>query len=324
MRGVWIKIYWETRWPVLLFGVGLAIVMGLLTALLPRVLGDIHLVFEKLPFVKPLVTALLGVDPGEQLSAAMSQAFLWVHPTVLSIIWAHEVMYCTRMPASEIDRATIDFLLGLPISRWQLFLSESLGWLVSGICILGCGFLGHWIVGQFTGAEMHPSWVSTAFVMINLLAVYIAVGALCLLISAISDRRNRAIGVVFAILLFSFLINFLAQFWDPLGGVSTQGNRAATAVRKMVKPDSAGTKSPQPNSDEPLGRNDQSSSPAKSQRATSSWSIASVSLMHYYRPAMVIQSGKFPRKDVAILLGFGFVCWLSAGIHFSRRSICTV
>ncbi|MFM8726744.1 MAG: hypothetical protein ACKON9_16655, partial [Planctomycetaceae bacterium] len=48
----------------------------------------------------------------------------------------------------------------------------------------------------------------------NLAAVYLAVGGLAFLLSACSDRRGRAVGIVFAILLLSFLLNFLAQFQE--------------------------------------------------------------------------------------------------------------
>lgn len=321
MRSLLTKIFWEARWPTLLFGLGLAIVMGLLTALLPRVLGDIHLVFEKLPFVKPLVTALLGMDPGKQLSAAMSQAFLWVHPTVLSLIWAHEVMFCTRMPAGEIDRGTVDFLLGLPISRWQLFLAESIGWIVSGLFILSCGFFGHWIVELLAETEMRPAWSSTAYVMINLLAVYFAVGSLCLLVSTLSDRRNRAIGVIFAILLFSFLINFLAQFWDPLSGTAKLSEKSSMSAGGLLLNEVIQSK---PSSSPQQQNSESSTEPQSSDREARGLSIAALSVMHYYRPASVIQDGKFPTVDVSILVGFGCLSWLMAGYVFARRSICTV
>ena len=128
MLGLLQKIWMEVRWPVLWLSLGLCAIMGLLTALLPKVLGNIHQMFDKMPMVKPLLTALLGVDPGDQVSAQLSQAFLWVHPTVLTLLWAHEVMYCSRMPAGEIDRGTADFLLCLPISRWSVFCSETILW----------------------------------------------------------------------------------------------------------------------------------------------------------------------------------------------------
>jgi hypothetical protein len=52
-------------------------------------------------------------------------------------------------------------------------------------------------------------------VLTNLLCLYVTVGAAAWLSSAMSDRRGRAIGVVFVLLLASFLLNYLAQFWKP-------------------------------------------------------------------------------------------------------------
>ncbi len=86
MFGLLQKIWLEVRWPVLFFSVGLCAIMSLLTALLPKVLGNLDSMFDKMPMIRPLLTALLGVDPGLQVSAQLSQAFLWVHPTVLTLI----------------------------------------------------------------------------------------------------------------------------------------------------------------------------------------------------------------------------------------------
>jgi len=93
---------------------------------------------------------------------------------------------------------------------------------------------------------------------------------LAFLLSACSDRRGRAVGIVFAVLLLSCLLNFLAQFQES----------------------------------------------AK----TISW----LSIMEYYRPAIVIQSGLFPTSDVQTLLGLAAFCWTTALVVFHRRSICTV
>ena len=271
MSGLLQKIWMEVRWPVLWLSLGLCTIMGLLTALLPKVLGNIHQMFDKMPMVKPLLTALLGVDPGDQVSAQLSQAFLWVHPTVLTLLWAHEVMYCSRMPAGEIDRGTADFMLCLPVSRWSVFCSETVGWLVSGLMILSLGYVGHLAASQFIQPAMRLSIQHTLMVMANLAAVYLAVGSFSFLISALSDRRGRAIGVVFTVLLASFLLNFLAQFQD---------------WAKSISP----------------------------------W----LSVMEYYRPAIIIQTGVFPWGDVSVLLVSSAVLWLASGMVFRTRSICTV
>ena len=270
MIGLLRKIFFEVRWPVVYFSFGLSAIMWLLTALLPKVLGDVHRVFKKIPFIKPLLTALLGVDPGDGFSAEMMQAFLWVHPTVLSLIWAHSLMYCTRMPAAEIDRGSVDFLLGLPVSRWKLYFSETIGWVASGVVILLAGFSGHFLASSVLQPQMRATTFGLFCILANLLAIYLAVGSLTFFVSANSDRRGRVIGIMFAVLLASFLLNFLAQFWEPAKTVSF------------------------------------------------------LSIMEYYRPALIIKSGSFPWKDVSVLLSVTLVAWLAGGIVFRRRSICTV
>lgn len=270
MKGLLNRIRMEMQWTIMLFCIGLFTVMGLLTALLPKVLGNIHEMFDRLPLIKPLITAMLGVDPGENISAQLSQAFLWTHPTVLTLMWAWELMYCSRLPAGEIDRGTADFLLCLPASRPKLFTAETLGWLASGTLLLLCGYAGHIVATSFVHPEMRLSIRSTMLVLSNLAALYLAVGGLSFLCSSLSDRRGRAIGSVFGILLASFLLNFLAQFQDWAKAIS--------------------------------------------------W----LSMMEYYRPAIVIQSGEFPTGDVTVLLVIAAVTWIAGLITFARRSICTV
>ncbi len=316
MRGLLLKIFHEVRWPVLLFGLGLSFVMALLTMLLPKVLGDIHRVFERMAFIKPLITALLGVDPGDRMTATMSQAFLWVHPTVLTLLWTHEVMYCTRMPAGEIDRGTADFLLGLPVSRWKLFCSETLGWIASGLFILTCGYSGHLLASIFVQPEMRPPVLVTLFVMINLFAIYLAVGGFAFLVSSFSDRRGRAMGVVFAVLLASFLLNFLAQFWDPWASIVEPTPTTASPPALSI-PSLFGGALPESESE--------STSPLlQVANRKSGFSLATISVMDYYRPAIIIQSGEFPFRDVGLLLLIAAGMWCAAGVVLRRRSICTV
>ncbi|MFM7057864.1 MAG: hypothetical protein ACKO2P_13170 [Planctomycetota bacterium] len=270
MRGLLNRIRMEMQWSAFWFSLGLFTAMGLLTALLPKVLGNIHEMFERLPLIKPLITALLGVDPGDNLSAQLSQAFLWTHPTVLTLTWAWELMYCSRLPAGEIDRGTADFLMCLPASRPRLFRAETYGWLISGALLLAAGYSGHLLATSFVHPEMRLTVRSTLLVLSNLAALYLAVGGLAFLLSALSDRRGRAIGAVFAILLASFLLNFLAQFQEWAKRVS--------------------------------------------------W----LSMMEYYRPAIVIQADEFPVGDVVVLLGIATGTWIAALTVFCRRSICTV
>ena len=213
MLGLWRKTLAETWVQLLLFGLALCIVSALLTMLLPQLEGGLNQVFAMLPFVRRFIQALLGEDLGERISPQKLQAIIWVHPTILALLWAQEIVFCTRVPAGEIDRGTIDILLSWPVSRRKLFCAESAIWLAAGIWLCLMMFVGHTIARLFVTSATTYSGRSVFLVLSNLYSMYVAVGAVALLVSTMSDRRGRAMATVFALILASFLLNFLAQFW---------------------------------------------------------------------------------------------------------------
>jgi ABC-2 type transport system permease protein len=213
MLGLWRKTLAETWVQLLLFGLALCLVSALLTRLLPQLEEGLNQVFAMLPFVRRFIQALLGEDLGERINPQTLQAIIWVHPTILALLWAQEIVFCTRVPAGEIDRGTIDILLSWPVSRRKLFCAESVIWLASGMWLCLMMLVGHLVARQFVSSAATHSWRSVFLVLSNLYSMYVAVGAVALLVSTLSDRRGRAMATVFALVLASFLLNFLAQFW---------------------------------------------------------------------------------------------------------------
>ncbi len=69
-------------------------------------------------------------------------------------------------------------------------------------------------------AADRPAFMVLFRVAVNFYCLYLAVGGIAFLVSSLSDRRGRAMGVVFGVLLASFLLNFIAQFWEPARYVS--------------------------------------------------------------------------------------------------------
>jgi len=215
MRGVLIKILRETWLGMLLFSVALLLVEILLNLVLPQILEQMDTMLARMPFVRDFLAALLGIDIEGEITAQLMQAFVWVHPTVLTLLWANETMFCTRFPAGEIDRGTIDVLLGLPVSRRAIYLCETIGWLIGGALMLGAGAIGYAIGSLAMPLENRLEWALVWLILFNLFCLYIAVGGVAFLISSLSERRARAVSTIFAIVLASFLLNFLAQFWSP-------------------------------------------------------------------------------------------------------------
>ncbi len=211
-------------WPMtLLCGAGILLVSAVLAAVLPSFQDELTDSLLQLQFFQTIFRALLGTDLGGQFGPEAFQSIAWVHPVVLALTWAHAVIYCTRIPAGEVDRGTIDVLFGLPVSRWGLYVSETAVWLASGACIIILAWVGNLIGNATLEPALRPSPLRLLPIIANLYCLYIAVGGVAWLVSASSDRRGRAIGIVFGIVLASFLLNFLAQFWQPAQFISFLG-----------------------------------------------------------------------------------------------------
>jgi ABC-2 type transport system permease protein len=269
-RGLMLRALREVWPPTLLLGCALMLVEGILAYVLPRFAEQFSEQIREMQFVQTIIKAMLGADVSAGLGPEMFMAIPWVHPVVLAVVWAHAIVCCTRVPAGEVDRGTIDVLLGLPVSRWGLMVSESAVWLASGVVVVAMGVAGSRLGGVRLAPWQRPELARIVIVAANLFCVYFAVGAFSWLMSALSDRRGRAITSAMLVLLASFLLNYLAQFWS--------------VAEKL------------------------------------SW----LSLLSYHRPLEVLRDGKWPLKNMAVLIGAGAALWTAAGVVFSRRDLSTI
>ena len=96
----------------------------------------------EIELVRAILSSLVGAEVTDQAGPGMLVSLAWSHPLMLSILWAHVITFATRVPAGEIDRATVDVLFGLPVSRWTIYRSESVVWLGSGVVVIGLAALG--------------------------------------------------------------------------------------------------------------------------------------------------------------------------------------
>ncbi len=220
-RGLWFKAWRETRITTALFAAA-AFAMHLALALvLPTFLSEgLGALVQAAPF-RAVIRALVG-PAGDQFGPQVLVSLAWIHPVVLTILWAHAVVLAARLPA-EIERGTIDFTLGVPVSRAQVILTEVLVWAV-GACLLLAAELGGHLLGR---ALVEPPSVPTAWqltaVLANQLALVAAVAGAAFFIAARSERRGRATGAAFALLLAAFFWHVLGQFWRPAGDLAFLG-----------------------------------------------------------------------------------------------------
>lgn len=220
MRGLLTKSLRDAAVPVLILSLALLAVEVILGIVLPTVQADLSAQLLQMPFLRTILRALLGSDVGDVLAMETVIAITWVHPVVLAIVWTQAIVLCTRVPAGEVDRGTIDLLLGLPVSRWRVYLADTMVYALSGAVLLTMGVVGHTLGMLSVPAAQRPQAERLLSVMANLYCLYLAVTGLACAVSAFSDRRGRAIATIFGILLASFLLNFLAAFWQPAKAIA--------------------------------------------------------------------------------------------------------
>ena len=140
-RGLLLKSFIDARAVTLLLAVAMLLAEGVLSYVLPTVMQDFSSTLLQVPFFRTIISALLGADIGETLLPATFIAIAWVHPVVLAILWTHAIVMGTRVPAGEIDRGTIDLLLSLPVSRWQVYIAETVVFLATGLAVVAMGMV---------------------------------------------------------------------------------------------------------------------------------------------------------------------------------------
>jgi ABC-2 type transport system permease protein len=218
-RGLLAKAWGETWVATLLFGLGVAVTETALAYLNLHYREQLSLLWSHITAIRPFLRGLVGAEWAGQFGPELLLSVPWVHPILLTLMWAHAIAYCTRIPAGEVDRGTIDVLLGLPVSRWQIFGTYTLVWLGSGIVLVILTAAGNTLGLQLLGQE-RIDVRRLCILMTNLFCLYLAVGGVAWFASALSNQRGRAVGVAVGILLASFLLNYLAQAWALAGRVS--------------------------------------------------------------------------------------------------------
>ncbi|MGD2110499.1 MAG: ABC transporter permease subunit [Phycisphaerae bacterium] len=219
-RGLINKSIREVWGATLLCGCGIMVFEMLLGFILRSFLVENIEQWYQVEFIQKIIQALLGAEIAENIGVEMLRTVAWVHPIILAMLWGYEIAICTRVPAGEVDRGTVDVLFGLPVSRWRIYVSESLVWAVGGVVVIGMGWLGSMLEGLSGPSEARLGAGQVLMIAANLYCLFLAVGALALLISSLSERRGRAVAVAFGIVLASFFLSFLAQFWEPAKALS--------------------------------------------------------------------------------------------------------
>lgn len=210
--GIISKAIRETAAVTVAIGIGLGLMEVLFILSLSTFSQEMADSFLQIPFVRRMMAAFLGIESADTLGPMMIMSIAWVHPVVLSLLFAHCVIVCTRIPAGEIDRGTVDVLLSLPVTRRAVYLSETTVWMLAGLLITAIAALANICTTLWLHLDYAGLMSRRLLVGLNLYALYLAAGGIAWFASSICDRRGRAIAIAFGVLVSSLLLNVLAGF----------------------------------------------------------------------------------------------------------------
>jgi ABC-type transport system involved in multi-copper enzyme maturation permease subunit len=221
--GILLKSLRETWVVSLLFCLAIIAAEALFAYVLPIVERDYAGMIAGMAFAQNMLKALLGADAAAGIGPNTFKAVAWVHPVVLTIVWAHAIVLCTRSPAGEVDRGTGDVFFTLPVGRWNIWRCDALVWAASAAALVTCAAAGHFIGSGLSTGSAAASIDRLIPVGVNLLALGAAVAAVSCLASSLCSRRGVAMAIAFGVVVASFLLNFLAQFWPPAEAIAFLG-----------------------------------------------------------------------------------------------------
>ncbi len=203
----------DTLAVFLLIVAGLVVFEFLFVRAMSEFADDLLQFWSRRPAIKGFVQVLVGSQFNLDISPTGLMTIGLAHPLLFALTWTFILANGSRVLAGEIERGTADLLLTLPVSRVGVYVSVSLVWVVAGAALSFAPLVGVWL-GEMWHPLREPLDLPRLVIpAVNLYAMFLAVCGATMLVSALASRRGPVIGVLLAMLLSSFLINFLSQLW---------------------------------------------------------------------------------------------------------------
>lgn len=189
----------RTRFALMWWVLGILGMAGYVVAVYPTLsnLEDVSALYGEFPAA---LRSIIGeVDVGTTDGWIHVEFMAWV-PLILAIYGG---IYAAGTISREVEQRTVDFVLGLPVSRSQFIASRLLvgTWNLLLICVIVFAFLvaGVALTGETPSADRYALALANAFLLsVALLAVYVAVAAAV-------DEQGRVTGITLGITLVMYI-----------------------------------------------------------------------------------------------------------------------
>ncbi len=163
-------------------------------------------------FLRRMMELAFGITISGEMSSNILHSIPWLHPVVLVIAWGILIATATRQTAGDVESGIAELILTLPVSRIRILVSG-----VVCLVLVADGLSLAPMVGLLVGNLLVPppepvAWSRFGIVMVNFLALNLAVAALATLAGSGLLRRGRAVALTGGWMMGGLAMNFLEPF----------------------------------------------------------------------------------------------------------------
>lgn len=183
----------------------------LMTAMYPQLKGQFDTVMGVVPsFIKPLLQSQMGMKSFEDFIPMG-----YTHPFMMGLFGVWAISNGASSIAGEIERGTLGWMLSYPIGRLEYLFGKVL-MLVFGLLVMAIATLPGFWLGFHCFNLSHQGPQGYLMVAGMTVLLYGAIGLITVWASVYGREAASPAKLGAFILLFGFLLNYVAQLWEPL------------------------------------------------------------------------------------------------------------
>ncbi len=200
----------QTR-GVLIWGFVFGIYCAALTATFTTFAADAEQMDQMVEAYPQGMLDAFGISSLGTIEAFLDSQIFYLAPLVLSFF---TILAAASAIAGAEERGSIDVLLGNPLPRWQLIVSNFVATAISFLIILAIAGLMTWGTGIVMDVDLTLSTATVAF--LNIWPTCMFFGASALVCSAAFHRRALAIAIPGFLLFTMFVMNVMGNVSEDL------------------------------------------------------------------------------------------------------------
>ena len=216
---IFLKTLRDSLWLIAAAAIGLVLFVVLYAWAMLNMGPEVLEFVSKFGFLKKIFEMSLGIKVGEEFSVNIMLAVSFAHAVVMMLSWSVMIAIPTRVTVGESEQGTADLLLTLPVSRTEVFISNSLVWCIAAAILSICPILGIWIGTCIFQPEEAVTLKRFFVPAANFFALLLAIGGISTLVGCLFERRGPAIATAAGIGIGSMMITFVEPFIAQISAV---------------------------------------------------------------------------------------------------------